>query len=133
MRRMAFKVILFLNLILLTGCFDIFRGDSDHIVGNISVINPRNQEDKGYKLIIFKEEFNSTVIEDYIDELVGNDSLLLIKALNKEDCMPRFYRINHNGGMKIYQVIMSDEGEYIQKSKQIKPKYSFYSDVEVCE
>ena len=61
-------------LLLIYGC-DLVQEEQTRLVGDISVINPRNQKDKGYKLGIYEHDFDKNIIEDDVIEVGGNDTL----------------------------------------------------------
>jgi hypothetical protein len=91
----CFSFVLYAILFLAVSCYDIFSEQQKELIGNISVINPNNQEDKGYKLVINEEDINKNIIEGYIIDVRGNDSMLFVKAMDKNDCDEFYYKVDH--------------------------------------
>jgi hypothetical protein len=98
----------------------------------ISVINPNNQEDKGYKLIIYEKEVNKNVIEGYVIDVNGNDSTLFVKAMGKSDCDEHYYEIKHQKGQMIINLEEIDANSYSILLGQIDSEIHFQSDKPDC-
>lgn len=118
-------------LLLICGC-DLVQEEQENLVGDISIINPNNQEDKGYKLVIYEHDFNKNIIEDYVIEVEGNDTLLLGHGVTKSTCDETYYKINHNRGKEPLRVIGIDKRSY-NVLKESDYKYSFSTNVPDCK
>lgn len=129
---MKTKIILTLMFAyLLLGC-DIFKGKERNIIGNISVINPDNVEDKGYKMVIFRDGFNANVLEEYIANVNGNDTVMLIESIDKNECSEHYYKINHNKGQQLLKIEALTNVSYSQLISAGKWSYSFSDDSYGC-
>jgi hypothetical protein len=107
------------------GCFDIFTGKEKHIIGDISVINPDNVEDKGYRMVIYENEYNSNMLDDYVIDVNGNDSVMLVKCIDKKECNELYYKINHNKGRKPLSVVKINYGAYSGLMSALDGEYDF--------
>jgi len=124
--------VLLIILFLCVGCFDIFSEEQKEIIGNISVINPNNQEDKGYKLIIYEEQINKNVIEGYVVDVNGNDTILLVKAVNKRDCYEHYYEVKHRKGQAIIKSVEIDPTKYLNLLNHIDSDIEFQAEMPDC-
>lgn len=128
-------VIALISILSLTGCFDIFKSKEKKIVGKISVIDSNDEEGGRYKLILYNEQekFNQNVLADYIINIVGNDSVLLVKAVVPDSCTDIFYKIIHSNGEKITRVFKLDVENYMTQKKILQsPSYKFNTDHVKC-
>lgn len=116
----------------MVGCFDIFTAKEERIIGNISVINPDNVEDKGYRMVISENETNSNVLNEYVVNVNGNDSVLLVKCIDKKECNELYYKINHNKGQSPLNVVSINYGTYSGLMSAIDLDYEFSDDTYVC-
>jgi len=82
------------------GCFDIFKEDQVSVMGDISLINPDNQEDKAYRMVLNEDGVNGNIIDGYIESVLANDSLLMVKSIDKKSCATVYYKIKHARGHK---------------------------------
>jgi len=114
------------------GCFDIFSGKSTNIVGNISVIDPDNVEVKGYTMVIYQNEHNATVLDGYIVNVAGNDTVLLVESIDKKECNELYHKIKHNKGQGPLNIEPLSPGSYSQLLSQIDSEYDFSDDTYVC-
>jgi hypothetical protein len=123
------KIMVLKNLILISFVFcfircDMFYTNDKRLVGDILLINPHNQDVHGYRMVIFKDNINSNVLEEDIVKVCGNDSLLLVKSKNSNaDYM--YYKINHFQGKQIIKTVNLSLKDYTLIKESIKMKYSF--------
>ena len=116
-------------ILLIIGC-DMLKSKEKNIVGNISVIDPNDEEGGRYYLTFYneKESFNSHVVEDYVNDIVGNDSILILKCIDKLKCQNTYYKIKHYKGRFINNVERLDSISY---SKEIiglgRNKFKFHT------
>lgn len=116
---------LFLSIFSIIGCFDILRETEQKIVGDISVINPDNQEDKGYRMVIYETNYNSNILNEYVVCLDGNDSVLLVKGVDKVKCSDVFYKVTHNKGKQPLVVLQVSANDYTSLLEATQLSYHF--------
>jgi hypothetical protein len=134
MKLMAIRFVFFCTVLWICSCNDIFSEKEHNIKGRISVINPNNEEDRGYKLVFYEREFNSNVIEDYVSEIDGNDSLITVKAISKKDCETLYYEIKHEKGNLIKTVKQIPKDVYLRLISEAHLSNLFSdTDGQVCE
>lgn len=121
-------IILFL-MIANIQCADIFIEHEVFLVGKISLIYPNNQEDKGYRMVLNDKGFNKNILRDYVAELKGNESVLIVKCVSKETGDDVFYSIKHNNGVEPITVVSIAKEDYKRLKIRVKWKYSFNSEM----
>lgn len=114
-------------LFLAVGCFDIFTEEQVRLVGNISLISSDNPNDKEYAMVLYEDGINKNVIYDYIKDVVGNDSVLIVKSVNN-NCSDIYYKIIHNRGKSPINVISIGSKDYFKQINMIEVIYSFHDD-----
>lgn len=122
----------FLAIFIFGGCFDIFKETGQKIIGDISVINPDNQEDKGYRMVIYEGNYNSNVINEYVACVDGNDSVLLVKGVDKVECSDVFYKITHNKGRQPLVVLSISFNDYTSLLALTQSSYHFDDETFEC-
>lgn len=127
-------VIILMIFIFGTGC-DMMKSKEKRVVGKISLIDSNDEEGGRYHLIFYKEkeQFNSNVIEDFVADLVGNDSILLVRAISRTNCDGVYYKIYHNKGDSIINILKIDAVNYKTLSGNLPDKrYKFHTDKIKC-
>ncbi len=119
------RILIFFSLLFVYSSCDMLTTDQKDLVGNISLINPHNQDVDNYKMIIRENDLNSHVIEEDIVEIVGDDNILLAKCKNENDSFI-YYKISHNKGKIITKTYVIDSKEYLKLKEIITIKYSFF-------
>jgi hypothetical protein len=119
-------------LMIMSGCYDIFKEKEVRIVGSISVINPRNQEDKGYRMVEYKDDYNENLLNDYIVNVAGDDSILLVKGIEKLNCNETYYLIHHVSGHDPITAQKIDEKDYFHFLNTFKARYHFHTEAPAC-
>ena len=130
------KYIFFIFLFCITVCscyLDSIKSIEKYIVGNISVIDSNDQAGGNYLMVFHENEgYNKIILNDYVTDLIGNDSLLLLKCLDADKCNNVFYKVNHNKGEKPIVVTKLDSSIYLSEVKFINSKYVFNTDKKRC-
>lgn len=124
---MKHKIILIL-LIFQSGCllFDAGNSESKKIVGNIYVINSDVPNSPGYyPIFLEKSGYERHLIksDEHIDEIIGNDSIILISTIPNPEIA--YYLIKHSNGDSILTIKSLSQTEYGNYEKNIEIKYSF--------
>lgn len=133
MKLMVIRTALLSFAISLWSCNDIFREDEQRIQGNIAVINPGNEEDKGYKLVFHEREFNANIIEDYVVAIYKNDSVMAVNGVSKKSCEPTFFKINHSSGESVSKVEEINNEAYERLITQSNLKEVFETRSDFCQ
>ena len=109
----------------LSGC-DFLDTDTQKIVGNLYV-NYAQSISKGYILVVMDGSGqNDNISEDYIRNITGNDTVLLIKAVPRNDSsVSKLYVLHHSHGLKSFSLKGISAGEYYRQLKMIDDKYYF--------
>ena len=114
---------------LIIGC-DMLKSKEKNIVGNISVIDSNDEEGGRYYLTFYNEKrsFNSHIVEDFVGDIVGNDSILIVKCIDKVKCQDVYFEIKHFNGRFIKNVERLDSISYSkQKIVFDRGKYKFHT------
>jgi hypothetical protein len=72
------------------------------------------------------------VVGDYIADIVGNDSVLLVQGIRPRVCYEVFYRISHNKGMKPIEVTEIGYEKYKELRSSLRAIYFFHADETKC-
>ena len=118
--KLRFLVIFFI-LFSIIGC-NMFKND-EKLVGNIYLI--KNSDDNKSHMVVYKGTINSNVLEDYVINVDGDDTLLLAKCENENNNFV-YYKINHNKGDNPIKATSISSQEYSKLEESIKIKYHFY-------
>jgi len=109
----------------LCGC-DFLDTDTQKVVGYLYV-NYAQSASNGYVLVVMDGSGqNDNISEDYIQTLTGDDTVLLIKAIDRNDgSLRKFYELKHNKGQTPFSLRGINEGEYRKQLENIDNKYYF--------
>jgi len=125
--------LLFVVLLFSVGCFDILKEKETTIVGNISLINSANRENEGYRMVIYTNNFNKTLLDaNYVEDLTGNDSILIVKCIDARKCNELYYKVEHKKGDTLLGVNIVDLGVYSNLISSMKSKYKFHAPKAAC-
>ena len=125
---MKIKVIFFYSfLFLTTGCFDVFTEKQVELVGHISLISSNKPEDNEYTMVLNEDGINENVIYEHVKDVIGNDSVLMVKCVNS-DCYDSYYKITHDKGKSPVNAININLKNYLQQISVMKTTYSFHDD-----
>lgn len=127
------KILCYCIIVLSFGCFDIFKENSKNLIGNITLINSHNQEDKGYRMVLEEDSTNLNILTDYVRDAIGNDTIIIVHCITKNNCQPPYYKINHKVGEEPIAVDQITERNYIKLIKSFKTKYSFHDKLPVSK
>jgi hypothetical protein len=120
-------------LLLSAGCFDMFKEQEKNIIGNISVINSESRKNDGYRMVIYANNFNKTLLDaNYVQDIKGNDSVLFVKCISEREYSEVFYMVRHDKGMKIISVNPIKVQDYLSRINSSNYKYSFHSVLPTC-
>lgn len=128
MIKNIFKILWLFSHIMLTGCgfYDFEKARSEKLIGNIYVVNLNIPEDSGFYLVFRRgprrEEYLFKDFE-YVAEVKGNDSLLLIKT--QKDSIYNYRLIRHLKGTSILSTTNLTLEDFIEAEKTLKSDYSF--------
>src|ERR1035437_3553013 len=123
--KLRILFILLIPILSLTGCSQPKGPKVIKLVGKIALMKPDTKTDIGYILVIMEEEYEKNIIYNYyINEISGNDTLLVAKCRNKTDSAA-YYKVNHNRGDLPFNSTKIDLKEYEQLKGTIKAKYHF--------
>ena len=132
---MKTKLFVLLAIVNVIGCFDSLKTIEETIVGNISVMDSNDEEGGRYHLEFYNEaeHFNMGVIADFVVDIIGNDSVLLIKGVDRDSCFRVYYKVTHERGKKIIGTSKLDLQSYLQQKGTLgNPKYKFSTDKIKC-
>lgn len=121
--KLRFLVTFFI-LFSIMGC-NMFMND-EKLVGNIYLI--KNSDDNKYHMVVYKGTINSNILEDFVINADGNDTLLLVKCENGNNDLV-FYKVNHNKGENPIKATSISSQEYSKVQGSIKIKYHFYDNL----
>lgn len=97
---------IFLFIFALQACYDIFKEDEIEISNTLSLINQNSKEATGYILIESDTQgVGFTLVDCYVTDLWQNDTLILVKCVDRESCEEKFYRIKMVENQKKHQVV----------------------------
>lgn len=131
---MKFKAVLFTFVLLNTSC-DILKSKEERIVGNISVIDSNDEEGGRYHLIFYndKKEFNSNIVDDFVEDIIGDNSVLMVKCIDKLNCQVVYYKVLHSEGKSVHETIKVNFKTYSQaKVSFSSPAYKFHTNKIKC-
>lgn len=116
------------------GCWDILSEKQYNIVGNLSLINPQNQEDFGYKIVFYSDGINKNILNDYVINITGDDTVLVVKCVERSDCTSiRYYKIDHNRGLEPIIANVIAENAYSDALKSGTYKYRYHFEMPMCK
>lgn len=127
MVKKIFRMIWILSYVM-TGCgfYDFEKARSEKLIGDIYVVNLNLPEDSGFYLVFRRkpgrEEYLFKDFE-YVQEVMGNDSLLLVKT--QVDSIYNYRLIRHQKGTSIVSTTDLTIEDFIDAEKKIKSDYSF--------
>src|ERR1035437_290837 len=117
--------ILLIPILSLTGCSQPKRPKVVKLVGKIALMKPDTKTEMGYILVMMEEEYEKNIIYNYyINEISGNDTLLVAKCRNNTDSAA-YYKVNHNNGDLPFNSTKIDRKEYEHLKGALKSKYHF--------
>lgn len=104
----------------LQSCFDVFKEDEIEISQTLSLVNQNSKEYKGYLLTERKSDgAGLTLVDCFVTDLWQNDNLILLKAIERDNCQEKFFQITKTGHQDKYQVVEIRENELSEKSNSI--------------
>lgn len=94
----------------------------EKLVGDIYVV--KNSDDNKYHMVVYEGSINSNILEDYVINVSGDDSILIVKCKNQNGDLI-FYKVTHSIGKKPIRSNVISPQEFDKLNAELHKKYGF--------
>jgi hypothetical protein len=117
-----------LLVICCVGCSSFSRQPGIKLIGNISLVAVASKYDQSYQLVLQNDHSVGLLLNDYVVETFGNDSILIAKCIGQKGDF-NYFKIMHFSGYQpaSSQAILVAEYDQIRDSSFIT--FNFTDDV----
>ncbi len=135
MRKAKLSILYFGILFSQLGCgfFDYEKSENKQIVGNFYIVNLHLKEHPGFFLVFKERSGHERIflgINEYIDYLKANSSMILIKTRPNPEVS--YYLVEHNYGDTVlnFKKIFADDFENYELSMKVQYRFQSGSDTD---